>query len=188
MLRERDIPYLSDGNKQIHRKRKEKSKIEMRIKREIGKIDAQIMDIELLKLPRTEKKEPLKASLNRLYDERETWNNWLVEESNVQHHQRKFKRRYKKRRLEMVYKMICERIDQIKKEPSPFKKFITKEDTARILNIQEKQVEQIFHRLNLEGVLSQAIHNYPHDNNRNPWDGGGFSGWQSDIYMILETK
>lgn len=190
MLREDDFLYPDEDDKRIKRAKKKQSKTVLDIKKEIRRLDSQICKVEYeAKRSKNEnQKKNLEETIVNLYDERKMWFDWIQDEANVQHPQRRFHTKYRKRTKEKAYQMVKARVEEIRKDPAYKRKFVTKEDTAKRLNIPESQVEQAFHRMNLEGILSQAIHRYPHDNDRNPWDGGGFSGWQSDIYEILEGK
>lgn len=63
---------------------------------------------------------------------------------------------------------------------------ITKEEISKKYNVKQHLVEQIFHQLNLEGLLSQRHSNFAHDTNRNPMFPMPESGWAEDIYYINE--
>lgn len=63
---------------------------------------------------------------------------------------------------------------------------VTKEAVARMFHVPAHIVEQCFHRLNLEGMLSRPLHEAPHDSRRDPWCyGSGDSAWVADRYRIL---
>lgn len=63
-------------------------------------------------------------------------------------------------------------------------KYITAEDIATKLRAKKSMVEQCFHRLNLEGILSQGHNIPPHDStrDRHVW-GVGDSSWIATLYM-----
>lgn len=65
---------------------------------------------------------------------------------------------------------------------------VTKEDMARMFQVAEHAVEQVFHWLNREGVLSQRRPAYAHDTNRNSLFPGSPSGWASDVYAIRDRE
>lgn len=92
------------------------------------------------------------------------------------------KRSYKKKGFD---KVLQETLRIISKTEG---NYVTKEDIARDLKVKEHEVENVFHRLNLEGILSQRKSNYAHDTNRNPMFPGGESGWASDIYYIRNAE
>lgn len=63
---------------------------------------------------------------------------------------------------------------------------ITAEDIATKLRARKPMVEQCFHRLNLEGVLSHGYNQAPHDSNRDPYGWGvGDSSWQATFYKRI---
>lgn len=61
------------------------------------------------------------------------------------------------------------------------------EDVAYELGLRRGQVQQVFQRLNREGVLSRRSHSFAHDTDRNPLFPGRDSGWCSNYYTILRT-
>lgn len=89
--------------------------------------------------------------------------------------------------LDKLEGIILERIEQIKKSNHPFK-VITKEEIVRDYKVKEGFVEQVFHRLNLQGILSQRHAYYAHDTNRNPMFPMPESGWGNDYYKILNIE
>lgn len=190
MLREDNRIFPIQDNVVWNRNYKLRTYNEKKLKHDLEIIERKIQNKELsLKYIRSEdinKKEQLISELNELYELKNIGQKILNEYGKVQKPQRKFKIKSKKVRKEFAYKKILEYIESIKMDDAIKYKCITKEDTAIKLNIPEYQVEQIFRKLNIEGVLSQALHHYPHDNDRNPYDGGGFSGWQSDLYKIIQ--
>ena len=62
--------------------------------------------------------------------------------------------------------------------------YIKKEDIARLFEVKESQVEQVFRQLNLEGILNQPIHYAPHDSQRDPWGYDGNMAWMGDLYYL----
>lgn len=94
----------------------------------------------------------------------------------------RFKRRVKKIKPEKLKKRILEYI------VSTDKSSICKEELTRLFQLEEHRVEQVFHVLNLEGVLSQRTPDYTHDTNRNPIFYGMKSGWASDLYHVLDRE
>lgn len=183
MLRE-DNRMFFIHDKGIHTRRKKvNNPTEKQIKREIEKLNDQIDPLRI-KLHYSKTSSNIEE-LNLLYQEKDFWTSFLQDEKNGSlKPQRKFKKKYKKMKDEKAYELILKRIINIKKDDSYVRKIITKEETSKTLEIREEQVERIFRKMNLEGILSQPKHRYPHDNNRNPYDGGCFSGWMSDIYEI----
>lgn len=105
-----------------------------------------------------------------------------------QHHL--LKRKTKKRSDIKAEQLILEYINNVIENPKlstiATGPAITKEDTAYTLGLPVSQVEKIFMKLNLKGILSQRNHRYVHDTNRNPIFGGHDSGWASDYYRILD--
>ncbi len=60
---------------------------------------------------------------------------------------------------------------------------ITAEKVATELRARKSMVEQCFHRLNLEGLLTQGHNQAPHDSMRDPWTWGkGDSSWCASYY------
>ena len=66
--------------------------------------------------------------------------------------------------------------------------YVKKESISRELKVKEHQVEQVFHKLNLLGILSQRIPNYAHDTSRNPIFWGSENGWAADLYYINDRN
>ena len=66
----------------------------------------------------------------------------------------------------------------------PTEREFTKEPLAVKLQVKNHCVEQALVRLNREGLVSRASHRYPHDNNRNPYDGDRDSSWAGDHYYL----
>lgn len=88
----------------------------------------------------------------------------------------------KRRSNEQIREMV---LDYIKKENPDY---ISKEDIARLFEVKESQVEQVFRQLNLEGILNQPIHHAPHDSQRDPWGFQGNMGWMGDLYYIRNKE
>ena len=65
--------------------------------------------------------------------------------------------------------------------------YITAEDIATKL-AKKSMVELCFHRLNLEGILSQGYNQAPHDSTRDPYAWGvGDSSWQATVYKKISV-
>lgn len=95
---------------------------------------------------------------------------------------------FKRRRnmdLDKLKELIMEDILIRSKSDNWIDKRISKEHYARKLEVKEHLVEQVFHLLNKEGILSQRESNYAHDTNRNWLFSGEKSGWAEDTYNIL---
>lgn len=67
------------------------------------------------------------------------------------------------------------------------KSFITAEQISTILRAKKHLVEQCFHRLNLEGILSQGVNHAPHDSKRDPWRGSD-SSWCATTYWLMKKE
>ncbi len=93
-----------------------------------------------------------------------------------------FKHKTKKRSNEWIHNEVLKYIQ--KENPN----YIMKEDIARILKVKESQVEQVFHQLNLEGILNQPVHHAPHDSQRDPWGFIGNMAWMGDLYYIRHKE
>ena len=66
---------------------------------------------------------------------------------------------------------------------------ITAEEIATKLRARKPMVEQCFHRLNLEGILSQGRNRPPHDSSRDPWHwGSGDSAWCANYLRANLTQ
>ena len=65
---------------------------------------------------------------------------------------------------------------------------VSVEEVVNSLNIRQSIVSQIFHELNLEGILSQKYRNFVHDTNRHPIFPMPNSGWAPNIYYINKEK
>ena len=93
----------------------------------------------------------------------------------------KIKRTYKKMSQEKIREYA---LDQIEKAKAAGEWYITADDIAHQLNVKTHFVEQVFQKLNVEGILSQPIHQAPHDSNRDPWGFPNCKGWMADLYRI----
>lgn len=89
---------------------------------------------------------------------------------------------YKKVSPDKIRAYALLKIEEAKKDNVVY---ISADNIAFELRVKPHFVEQIFQQLNVEGILSQPRHYTPHDSNRDPWCGGGYSGWQSSLYAIL---
>lgn len=92
------------------------------------------------------------------------------------------KRKIKKRSNDWIEEQVM----NIIKTDNP--DWVRKEDIARTLEVKECQVEQVFHTLNLKGVLSQAVHHAPHDTQRDPNGFIGVMGWSGDFYYVRKEN
>lgn len=90
------------------------------------------------------------------------------------------KRKIKKRSNDWIKEQVLDIIKTNKPN------FLKKEEVARLLQVKECQVEQVFHQLNLEGILYQATHHALHDTQRDPYGFEGTMGWAGDIYYIRD--
>ena len=94
----------------------------------------------------------------------------------------KIKKTYKK----MSYdKIRAYALDQIEKAKKAGLLYISAWDIAHQLNVKPHFVEQVFQKLNVEGVLSQPIHLAPHDSKRDPWGFDNCYGWAADLYRVI---
>ena len=113
----------------------------------------------------------LEETKNKLYE--------LQKTNQVCH--KTLKRKIKKRSNTWIKEQILTILKEDTKEEIPY---LMKEDIARILEVKECQVEQVFMELNREGYLSKAIHKAPHDSQRDPHGFIGNMMWMGDIYEI----
>lgn len=88
---------------------------------------------------------------------------------------------YKKVSKEKIRAYTLQKIEELKAKGWYM---ICAEDIAYDLRCKTHFVKQVFQQLNIEGILSQPRHWIPHDSSRDPWCGGGYSGWMADIYSI----
>lgn len=128
--------------------------------------------------------------LSKIDTELEFWKQELEKERNKpQPSQKPLKRKIKKRTDIQVEEMVRHYIELVKENPelSVYAGCfgIAKENVAIQLQVPVSQVENVFRKLNREGILSQRIPIYAHDTNRNPIFDGRASGWASDYYKIL---
>lgn len=93
----------------------------------------------------------------------------------------KFIKTYKKVSKDKIRAYTMKTIEELKAKNMDM---ICAEDIAYDLRCKTHFVKQVFQQLNVEGILSQPRHWIPHDSSRDPWCGGGYSGWMADIYYI----
>ena len=99
-------------------------------------------------------------------------------ESNKNPSHKGFKHKTKKRSNSWIHDEV---LKIIKSEDVHY---LMKEDIARRLEVKESQVEQVFHQLNLEGILHQPEHRAMHDSQRDPFGYIGTMAWKSDISAV----
>lgn len=92
------------------------------------------------------------------------------------------KKTYKKLSLNQIKELVLKEVEIAKANGAIW---LTVEDIAFKLNVKKHFVKQVFQQFNVEGILSQKHSRIPHDSNRDPMCYGSYSGWQSDIYYIL---
>ena len=81
---------------------------------------------------------------------------------------------YKKLTDEKIYNFVISYLENFTDKDHIFAELIAKE-------------LQIFHKLNLEGILSQKINHYPHESRRNPKDYWTYdSSWNASFYRKLK--
>lgn len=69
--------------------------------------------------------------------------------------------------------------------------WVKAEDIASELRAKVPMVRQCFHKLNLEGILSQASNDGPHDSHRNRGMFGSdafVSAWVASLYYVRKPK
>jgi hypothetical protein len=66
--------------------------------------------------------------------------------------------------------------------------YVTAEDVGTQLRARKHLVEQCFHRLNLEGLLSQGLNLPPHDSTRDRWSPVGDSAWRATVYTTRKPN
>lgn len=93
----------------------------------------------------------------------------------------KIKKSYKKLPPAKIKAYVLEQINKAKENGQ---NFIMAEDIANQLQVKVHHVKQVLQQLNVEGILRQPVHRIPHDSNRDPWNRGFYSGWESDIYYF----
>ena len=64
------------------------------------------------------------------------------------------------------------------------KGFVRKEELAELFKAKPHEIEQCFQRLNIEGLLSQPIHEQTHDCDRHYRQ----SNWSTDIYYVCNKE
>ena len=115
--------------------------------------------------------EEIQEKISEIEKEEEFWKHELDFVQNPSH--KKLKKKYLKLSKMEIREKTLELIEKEKV------KYIHITDFARMLNVKEKDIFQVFADLNKEGVLSQAKHYLPHDTYR-----PGDSGWMDDIYEV----
>ena len=177
MIRWEDTIHYKDkeGIKSYKRKEKSISKLEKQIVWEKGslirqKIINSDVDSNTAVLNQENKIRKMEAELQEL--------------KNGKSH-KGLKRKIKKRSNNWIKEQV---LILIKKEKEKGSFYIQKEDVARILQVKECQVEQVFHQLNLEGILTKAVHHAPHDSQRDPWGFIGNMAWSGDLYYFVRKE
>ena len=132
-------------------------------------------------------------ALEKIQSELDCWQEELNQErKRPQPPHRLLKRKIKKRSDAKAEELILEYINRVAENPKlsvvAMGTAVAKEKVAYDLELPVSQVENIFRKLNREGILSQRNHRYAHDTNRNPIFYGSDSGWASDYYMILNQE
>lgn len=165
MIRENDVIGI-DGNNYV-RKEKCNDTYFLDIKRELKRIERAKTKAN------NYSKEQADKMLVELNMEEEFWKNEL---NHIQNPQRKFKKKFEKKKLEQIRQEILKIIEEkrLKNEDS-----LCLSNIALQLNVKEKYVFQILDQLNKEGIVSQPNHIKPHDVFR-PYS----NGWCDDIYEI----
>ena len=165
MIRENDVIGI-DGNNYV-RKEKCNDTYFLQIKSELRRIERAKMNAN------NYVKEKADKMLVELNMEEEFWKNEL---NHIQNPQRKFKKKFEKKKLEQIREEILKIIEEQR---------LKNEDSLRLsnislqLNVKEKYVFQVLDQLNKEGLVSQPNHIKPHDVFR-PYS----NGWCDDIYKI----
>lgn len=165
MIRENDVIGI-DGNNYV-RKEKCNDTYFLQIKSELRRIERAKMNAN------NYVKEKADKMLVELNMEEEFWKNEL---NHIQNPQRKFKKKFEKKKLEQIREEILKIIEEqrLKNEDS-----LHLSNIALQLNVKEKYVFQVLDQLNKEGIVSQPNHIKPHDVFR-PYS----NGWCDDIYKI----
>ena len=132
-------------------------------------------------------------ALEKIQSDLDFWQEELSQErKRSQPPHRLLKRKIKKRSDTKAEALILEYINRVAENPKlsvvAMGTAVAKEKVAYDLELPVSQVENIFRKLNREGILSQRNHRYAHDTNRNPIFYGSDSGWASDYYMILNQE
>lgn len=165
MIRENDIICIDENN--YVRKEKCNDTYFLQIKSELRRIERAKTNAN------NYAKEKADKMLVELNMEEEFWKNEL---NHIQNPQRKFKKKFEKKKLEQIRQEILKIIEEKK---------LKNEDSLRLsnislqLNVKEKYVFQVLDQLNKEGIVSQPNHIKPHDVFR-PYS----NGWCDDIYKI----
>lgn len=130
--------------------------------------------------------------VSRLMKELSDWRAYQQECMNArQNPSRKHRVRYKKipddRAMEKLLPYIREEV-RFFKEKDLGLSYVTVEDASFALRIPKGQVSRLFHKLNLQGLLSQKRRCYAHDTDRNPFASGPWSGWAPNVYYVREDS
>lgn len=102
--------------------------------------------------------ETLQKAINSKKEDIEIIDMLLTDESKNNPSHKTLKRKIKKRTNVWIKEQVLSILKEDKEESIPY---LMKEDIARILEVKECQVEQVFMELNREGYLSQAKHKAP---------------------------
>lgn len=89
---------------------------------------------------------------------------------------------YKRMSDEKLYQMV---LDEFSKYKKANKLVVTVEKIAKMCQVKVYRVEQIFMKLNQEGILSQAHNAPPHDCKREKGSFCNDSSWCASSYTIL---
>lgn len=105
-----------------------------------------------------------------------------------QNPRRKFRTRFRKikddKAMDMLLQYIRDEGRRLEEEGYPV--YVMVEDTSLACRIPKGQVSRLFQKLVLQGLLSQKKRRYAHDTDRNPYAGGPWSGWASNVYYVRE--
>ena len=104
---------------------------------------------------------------------------------NCNHKRDKFRPSLKRWKLEDVYIIIRTKILEIIKNNKGYV-YVTVEEFVTDLRAKRSLVDQVFAKLNLEGLLSQGFNKPPHDCKREKsgFSHGNDSSWQATIYKV----
>lgn len=172
MIRERNYIYHIKGEHDLHDGREdrnigEKTPDFLEIKKTLRELYWKKQRIKYEDLTMEE----IQEKISEIEEEEEFWKHELDFVQNPSH--KKLKKKYSKLSKMEIREKTLELIEKGKVQ------YIHITDFARMLNVKEKDVFQVFADLNKEGVLSQAKHYLPHDTYR-----PGDSGWMDDIYEV----
>lgn len=172
MIREKNYIYhikMEDGlhDGRVERNIGEKTPDFLEIKKTLRKLSLERQHIKNEDLTM----EKMQEKISEIEEEEAFWKHELDFVQNPSH--KKLKKKYSKLSKMEIREKTLELIEKEKVQ------YIHITDFARMLNVKEKDVFQVFADLNKEGVLSQAKHYLPHDTYR-----PGDSGWIDDIYEV----